>query len=56
MNQPLTILAEEEELFRKTVREFADRELTPRAARMDAQGHYDPEILPMAVSLVPGRG
>jgi len=51
MNQPLTILAEEEELFRKTVREFADRELTPRAARMDAQGHYDPEILPMLFDL-----
>jgi alkylation response protein AidB-like acyl-CoA dehydrogenase len=51
MNQPLTILAEEEELFRKTVREFAERELTPRAARMDAQGHYDPEILPMLFDL-----
>ena len=27
----LTTLSEEEELFRKTVRDFADREVAPRA-------------------------
>ncbi|MBW2280490.1 MAG: acyl-CoA dehydrogenase [Deltaproteobacteria bacterium] len=48
---PLTVLSEEEEIFRATIREFCDRELVPRAAKMDAQGHYDPEILPMLFEL-----
>jgi alkylation response protein AidB-like acyl-CoA dehydrogenase len=48
---PLTVLSEEEEIFRATIREFCERELVPRAAKMDAQGHYDPEILPMLFEL-----
>ncbi len=51
MSAPLTILSEEEEIFRQTIREFSDRELTPRAAKMDRQGHYDPELLPMLFEL-----
>ncbi len=48
---PLTELDEEEQIFRQTIRDFADRELTPRAARMDQQGHYDPEIVPLLFEL-----
>ena len=48
---PLTILAEEEQIFRETIREFADRELTPRAAKMDQQGHFDAEIIPKLFDL-----
>ncbi len=52
MSRPaLTELGEEEQIFRQTIRDFADRELTPRAARMDQQGHYDPEIVPLLFEL-----
>jgi alkylation response protein AidB-like acyl-CoA dehydrogenase len=33
------------------VREFAARELAPRAARMDAQGHYDADLIPRLFEL-----
>jgi alkylation response protein AidB-like acyl-CoA dehydrogenase len=48
---PLTVLSEEEQIFQQTVREFARNELAPRVAKMDQQGHYDPEILPMLFDL-----
>ena len=32
---PLTKLSEEEELFRDTVRDFAEREVRPRVAAME---------------------
>ena len=51
MTAPLTVLSEEEEIFRATIREFCARELVPRAAKMDRQGHYDPEIVPMLFEL-----
>ncbi len=44
---PLTVLAEEEQIFRNAIREFAEAELAPRRAGMDRQGHYDPEIIPL---------
>jgi alkylation response protein AidB-like acyl-CoA dehydrogenase len=47
----LSVLQEEEEIFRKTVREFADQEITPRAARMDQAGAYEPEIIPKLFDL-----
>jgi len=47
----LTVLSEEEQIFRDTVREFAARELAPRAARMDQQGHYDEDIVPKLFEL-----
>jgi alkylation response protein AidB-like acyl-CoA dehydrogenase len=49
--RPLTELSEEEEIFRKAVRDFASRELTPRAAAMDRDGDYDPAIYPMLFDL-----
>ncbi len=48
---PLTVLSEEEQIFQQTIREFARNELAPRVAKMDQQGHYDPEILPMLFDL-----
>ena len=52
MSRPaLTVLSEEEEIFRATVRDFAEAELSPRAAKMDQQGYYDPEIIPMLFEL-----
>jgi alkylation response protein AidB-like acyl-CoA dehydrogenase len=48
---PLTSLSEEEELFQKTVREFADREIAPRAPAMDREGRLDPEIIPKLYEL-----
>jgi alkylation response protein AidB-like acyl-CoA dehydrogenase len=51
MSLALTTLGEEEEIFRKTVRDFAQREIAPRVAGMDQRGKYDPEIVPMLFDL-----
>jgi alkylation response protein AidB-like acyl-CoA dehydrogenase len=48
---PLTALATEEEIFRDAVRTFAARELAPRAAKQDAQGHYDGDVVPKLFEL-----
>jgi len=48
---PLSVLAEDEEIFRDTVRAFAEKELAPRAARQDAQGHYDADLVPKLFEL-----
>jgi alkylation response protein AidB-like acyl-CoA dehydrogenase len=50
-SSPLTQLSDEEEIFRKAVREFATRELVPRVASMDRRGEYDPAIFPMLFDL-----
>jgi len=42
---PLTRLCEEEELFRDTVRAFADREVRPRVAAMEQASVVDPTLL-----------
>jgi alkylation response protein AidB-like acyl-CoA dehydrogenase len=49
--RPLTELSEEEDLFRKSIREFAEREIAPRAADMDRQGHLDPDLIPKLFEL-----
>ena len=51
MTTALTILNEEEELFRQVIREFAEREIGPLVEKMDRQGHYEPEIIPMLFAL-----
>jgi short-chain 2-methylacyl-CoA dehydrogenase len=51
MSQALTTLSEEEEIFRKTIRDFAEREIAPRVSGMDQRGKYDPEIVPMLYDL-----
>jgi len=42
---PLTRLSEEEELFRDTVRDFAEREVRPRVAAMERASAVDPALL-----------
>jgi alkylation response protein AidB-like acyl-CoA dehydrogenase len=48
---PLTRLTEEEELFRETVRDFADREVRPRVAAMEQASALDPALLPQFFAL-----
>lgn len=42
----LTDLTEEEAAFRDAVREFAEREVAPRARAMDEAGRYEPDLIP----------
>ena len=46
MSNPLTLLSEEEELFFKSVKEFAESEIKPHTSKMDEEGNLNPEILP----------
>ena len=45
MTPPLTKLSEEEELFRDTVRDFAEREVRPRVAALERASAVDPALL-----------
>jgi short/branched chain acyl-CoA dehydrogenase len=42
---PLTVLSEEEELFRSTVREFAETEIGPHVHEMDEAAKFRPELI-----------
>jgi alkylation response protein AidB-like acyl-CoA dehydrogenase len=42
--RPLTALSEDEEMFRASVREFAEGELRPRVEEMDEEGKLDPAL------------
>ena len=42
---PLTLLSEEEELFRATVREFAETEIAPFVHEMDEAARFRPELI-----------
>ena len=42
---PLTLLTEEEQLLRQTVREFAEQEVAPRVRAMDEAGQMDPDLI-----------
>src|SRR2546428_13732051 len=45
MTPTVTKLSEEEELFRDTVRDFAEREVRPRVAAMERASTVDPGLL-----------
>src|SRR3989440_7706445 len=49
--RPLTTLSEDEEMFRASVREFAEGELRSRVEEMDEQGHFDPELTKQCFAL-----
>src|SRR6266481_8507594 len=49
--RPLTILAEDEEMFRSSVREFAEGELRPRVAEMDEKAKLDPALIKQCFDL-----
>jgi alkylation response protein AidB-like acyl-CoA dehydrogenase len=44
-NNGLTVLSEEEELFRASVREFAEGEVAPRVEAMERASRLDPELI-----------
>jgi len=48
---PLTSLSEEEELFRRTVRDFAERAVRPRVAAMEQAGSLDRSLLAQCFDL-----
>src|SRR5438477_9455340 len=43
--RPLTTLSEDEQMFRDSVREFAEGEIRKRVEQMDEQAHLDPAVL-----------
>src|SRR3954464_8646598 len=49
--QPLTTLSEDEEMFRASVREFAEGELRPRVEEMDEQGKLEPALIKQCFDL-----
>src|SRR5713101_2437125 len=42
--RPLTTLSEDEQMFRASVREFAEGEIRKRVEEMEEQGHLDPAL------------
>src|SRR6185503_1342790 len=42
---PLTVLSEDEALFRDSVHDFAQAEIAPIAHQMDASGRYEPALI-----------
>jgi butyryl-CoA dehydrogenase/short/branched chain acyl-CoA dehydrogenase len=49
--RPLTSLSEDEEMFRASVREFAEGELRPRVLEMDERGVLDPALIKQCFDL-----
>jgi alkylation response protein AidB-like acyl-CoA dehydrogenase len=49
--RPLTILSEDEEMFRASVREFAEGELRPRVEEMDEKAKLDPALIKQCFDL-----
>ncbi|HXG67337.1 MAG TPA: acyl-CoA dehydrogenase [Blastocatellia bacterium] len=43
--RPLTTLNDEEQLFRQSVREFAEQQIRPLAKEMDEKGKFAPELI-----------
>ena len=43
---PLTQLNEDEQLFRSTVREFAQKSIGPLVRQMDEEQHFSADLLP----------
>jgi hypothetical protein len=44
-NPGLTVLSEEEELFRSSVREFAEGEVRPKVEAMEHASKLDPDLI-----------
>jgi alkylation response protein AidB-like acyl-CoA dehydrogenase len=51
VGSPLTTLSEDEQMFRASVREFAEGELRPRVETMDEQGKLDPALIKQCFDL-----
>ena len=48
---PLTLLSEEEELFRQSCREFAEEQIGPLVRKMDDEGQLDSNLIPQLFDL-----
>jgi alkylation response protein AidB-like acyl-CoA dehydrogenase len=48
---PLTLLSEDEQLFRATVRQFAQENIAPLVRSMDEQQHFHSELIPQLFNL-----
>jgi alkylation response protein AidB-like acyl-CoA dehydrogenase len=48
---PLTLLSEDEQLFRATVRQFAQENIAPLVRTMDEEQHFRPELIPQLFNL-----
>lgn len=48
---PLTVISEEEQMFRNSVREFAEGEIRPRVEEMDEQSKLDPAVIKQCFDL-----
>ncbi|MGD8277309.1 MAG: acyl-CoA dehydrogenase family protein, partial [Gemmatimonadota bacterium] len=48
---PLTVLSEEERMFRDMVRQFAEETLTAKAIEMDRDARFDPALIPQLFEL-----
>jgi alkylation response protein AidB-like acyl-CoA dehydrogenase len=48
---PLTQLNEDEQLFRSTVRDFAQQSIGPLVRQMDVEQHFAPDLLPQLFNL-----
>src|SRR5437016_12312525 len=49
--RPLTTLSEDEEMFRASVREFAEGEIRKRVEEMEEQGHLDVSLMKQCFGL-----
>jgi alkylation response protein AidB-like acyl-CoA dehydrogenase len=49
--RPLTVLSEDEEMFRSSVREFAEGELRPRVEEMEEHAKLDPDLIKQCFDL-----
>ena len=49
--RPLTTLSEDEQMFRDSVREFAEGEIRKRVEKMDEEGHLDPALIQQCFQL-----
>ncbi len=45
LHPALTLLAEDESMFRDAVRDFSESEIRPRVGEMEKNGRYDPDLL-----------
>ena len=48
---PLTVLSDEEEMFRGAVRDFAEEQVRPLSRQMDEAGTLDPSLIPRCFEL-----
>ncbi|HWK90427.1 MAG TPA: acyl-CoA dehydrogenase [Longimicrobium sp.] len=48
---PLTVLSEDEQMFRDLVRQFAEESVRPRVTEMDEHQRMDPELIPQFFEL-----